>query len=426
MPDATGQPAGPAPLRIGIVGAARILPAHLRGMRALRDHGVDGFRVTALCARRIEDAAAFRRPGEGAPPRPPTSADPADPLAAPHSYVADLHPDTLPALYDDWRRMLADDACDAVLVLAPVGLHHRIALDALEAGKHVLLEKPLAVSVRAGRAILAAAARRGLVAGVAEPLRYEVSTRALGWVLRDGLIGEPQLWLSGAVGGEWAPDRIVANTPWRHRKRDAGGGGAIDVGVHLFHLIRYAMGPVAEVSAFVKTLEPERVRRDDLGATVERVRNEVDDVFLANLRFERGAIGSVFWGWGGRGDPTALDLGPAVYGSAGSVRGDAVTLDGGLRGTAGDLYARRARLEERRRAFPLGLRDAFALELLDFLGAVAEGRPMESSAEEGLADLATAFAVLESAEANRPVAVADVLSGAVASYQAEIDAHHGL
>ena len=421
---ASGKAAS-GPLRLGIVGAARILPAHLRGLKALLDAGLDGIRVAALCARRLEDAVAFRRRGEGPPPRAPVSANPDDPLGAPHLWLSDVHPDTLPAAYDDWRRMLADDVVDAVLVLAPVGLHHRVALDALAAGKHVLIEKPLAVSVAAGRAIAAAAAGRGLVVGVAEVLRYAEATRAARWAVEAGLIGEPQLWVSGGIGNEWSPDRIVADTPWRHRKREAGGGGAIDVGVHLFHLVRHLVGPIAEVSAYVTTMEPERVRRDAAGAVVARVRNEVDDAFFANLRFAGGAIGTTFWSWAGRGEPVAFP-GPALYGTAGCLKGDEVVRDDGLRGRAAELFARQAPPARRHALFPGGLRDPFALQLHEFARAIAEGRPMETSAEEGLIDLATAFAVLESATVNRPVAVAEVLDGRVAAYQAEIDAHHGL
>jgi predicted dehydrogenase len=414
-------PSPPPVLRLGIVGCARILPAHLRGMKALLDAGLANVRITALCARRIEDAAMFRLRGEGPPPRPPVSRNPHDPLAAPHSYVSDLHPDTLPALYDDWRRMLDEDAVDAVLVLVPVGLHHRVALDCLAAGKHVLIEKPFAISVRAGTAIVEAAKRRRLVAGVAESLRYTEGARAANWVVGQGLIGEPQLWLSGSIGNEWSPNRMVARTAWRHRKLEAGGGGALDIGVHLFHLIRYLMGPVEEISAYTKTLEPERIDLDEFGGVLDRVPNEVDDVFLANLRFASGAIGTVFWSWAGHGEPTGLAAGRVIYGTAGCLKDDDLVLDDGFRGKALDIFGRRAPLDLRRRNFPAGIRDPFALEMLDFLEAIATGQPMEASGEEGLLDLAAAYSVLESATANRPVKVSDVLSGAVAAYQAEID-----
>lgn len=413
------------PVRLGVVGAARILPAHLRGLVALRDAGLAGaeaVQVTALCARRLDDAAMFRQRGEGPPPRAPASTNPADPLGAPHLYVSDLHPEPLPTLYDDWRTMLDDDVVDAVLVLVPVGMHHQVVLDCLAAGKHVLVEKPFAISVRAGRAMVDAAVKNKVVVGVAESLRYTEGARASRWTLEQGLIGELQLWLSGGFGNEWSPDRIVAHTAWRHRKLDAGGGGAVDVGVHLFHLIRYLMGPVEEVSALVRTLEPERFTRDETGEVTNRVQNEVDDVFLANLRFASGAIGTAFWGWGGRGEPTSL--GQSIYGTAGVLKGGEVVRDDGFRGAASDLFSRGAGPDLHRRFFPHGVRDSFALEMLDFLHAIQTGQPMEASGDEGLNDLAAAYAVLESATANRPVAVADVLSGAVAEYQAEIDAHY--
>lgn len=414
------------PIRLGIVGSARILPAHLRGMKALLDANLAEFRITAISARRIEDAAMFRLRGEGPPPRPPVSTNLRDPLGAPHLYASDLHPDTLPKLYDDWRRMLDDDTVDAVLILVPVGLHHRVALDCLAAGKHVLLEKPFAITVRAGQAIVGEAERRGLVAGVAEGVRYSESARAARWVIERDLIGTLQIWLSGGIGNEWSPDRIVARTPWRHQKLQAGGGGAIDIGVHLFHLIRYLMGPVQEISAYTKTLEPERFERDAAGTVMTRVQNDVEDVFLANMRFENGAIGSTFWSWGGHGEPTGLSADPAIYGSAGCLKGGEVVQDGGLRGKALDLFSRGATPDQRRAQFPDGITDPFALEMFDFLTAIAQRRPMESSGEEGVLDLATAFTVLESAAINQPVTVSDVLNGSVAHYQEEINDHYGI
>lgn len=410
------------PIRLGIVGCARILPAHLRGIAALQTAGFDPVRITALCARRTDDALMFRQRGEGPQPRTPASGNELDPLGAPHRYVSDLHPDVLPEVFDDWRSMLDADVVDAVLVLAPVGLHHEIALAALSAGKHVLLEKPFAISVRAGLAIAAEAKRRGLVAGVAENLRYASRTRALRWVLDEGLVGTPQLWLSGSVGGEWAPDRIVAHTAWRHRKIEGGGGPALDHGVHLMHQIRYLMGPIEEISALTKILEPVR-RDDDPNATVV---NELEDLYLAQFRFASGAVGSTFSSWAGRGERSGLDASPVIYGDAGSIKGAEVSGDTGPIGSATELLAAKAPSSLQETLFPGGLTDAFGLELLDFTRAIATGSPMEASADEGIADLAMAYAILESAFAGGPVRVDDVLSGAVAGYQAEIDRHYGL
>jgi predicted dehydrogenase len=422
-----GAPQEPANVvRLGVVGAARILNAHLRGIRRIREAGLADIRVTAISTRRLEDAAMFRLRGEGPPPRPPASTNERDPLGASHLYASDLHPETIPSLYDSWQAMLDADGIDAVLVLAPVGLHHTIALDAIAAGKHVLIEKPFAISVRAARQIVDVANARGLTVGVAESLRYTEPTRAARWVIDQGMLGALQMWISGGVGGEWSPDRIVAHTPWRHRKLEAGGGGSIDLGVHLFHLIRHLMGPIAEISAYTGQFEPERFDRDEFGAVTGRVRNDVEDAFFANLKFANGAIGTAISSWGGHGAASAYGKGSTIYGARGSLQGDEVTLDSGLRGTATDLYARGAEVSLRQTHFPAGIRDAFALEMLDFLNAIATSRPMEASGEAGLLDLATAYTVLESATLNRPVTVDDVLTGKVDAYQAEIDAHYSL
>ena len=413
-------------IRLGIVGAARILPAHMRGLKLIREAGLADVRIAAISARRIEDAATFRLRGEGPPPRPPASANDKDPLGAPHLYASDLHPGTLPAIYDDWKAMLEADDIDAVLILASVGLHHTVALDCLAAGKHILIEKPFAISVRAGQQVVNDAETRGLIVGVAESLRYVESVRAARWVLEQGTIGDLQMWISGGIGGEWSPNRIVANTAWRHQKLFGGGGGTIDVGVHIFHLIRYLMGPVLEVSAYTKQFEPERIQKDAFGNIVNRVRNEVEDAFFANLRFESGAIGTTFSSWGGHGAASGYGKGSTIYGSEGSLQGDDLTLDDGYRGNTGEIFAQGAPPSLRRRNFPAGIRDPFALEMLDFLNAIASSTPMEASGKEGVLDLATSFAVLESATANRPVTVADVMDGTVTAYQDEINQHYGL
>jgi predicted dehydrogenase len=224
--------------------------------------------------------------------------------------------------------------------------------------------------------------------------------------LDDGRIGVPQLWLSGGVGGEWSPDRVVAHTPWRHRKLQAGGGPTIDHGVHLMHQIRYLMGPVDQISALTSTMEP--VRMDD----GRPVKNEVEDAYIAHLRFSSGAIGNVFSSWAGRGAPSSLDASPIIYGSKGCIKGDVVFGEDGAQTSARELIS-------------APIEDSFALELLDFAAAIAAGGQMETSATEGVLDLAMAYSILESAHSGMPVRVADVHSGKVAAYQAEIDEHYG-
>jgi 1,5-anhydro-D-fructose reductase (1,5-anhydro-D-mannitol-forming) len=411
-------------IKIGVVGCGQILTGHLHGFKALRDAGFDNFRITALCELKLENARIFRKRGEGPPPHPTKAVTGS---WGPHLYVSDIHDDVVPALYTDWREMLAAAEVDAVLILTPIFLHHQVALESLMAGKHVLAEKPLAVSVRAGQRMVEEARARGLSLGVGEAIRYREETRTRKWVLDSGQIGFVQMWLSGRMGDrEWSPDLILGNTPWRHRKLEAGGGLAVDAGVHLFSEIRYLCGEIEELSAMAARLEPLRVSRDESGRVTRSVECDVEDTYFAHLKFANGAIGSIFGGAAGHGEPTAIEDGPAIYGSKGCIKSGDVILDGGERTAAKDLFAERAPTALGDSWFPRGVRDRFALEQLDFLRSIETGRPMETDGEEGVRDLACAFGLLESATLNRPVKIAEVLDGKVDAYQREINEHYGL
>ena len=145
--------------RIGVIGCGRILPAHLRGLREIKKRGLADFEITALCSRNIDDAKMFRSPDDGVNPRPPTARDESDPLSAPHIYVSELQ-STKPKVYSDYRQMLDSDRVDAVIVLTALDSHHTIGVECLESGRHVMVEKPLAITVKAARRLVDAAAKR--------------------------------------------------------------------------------------------------------------------------------------------------------------------------------------------------------------------------------------------------------------------------
>jgi predicted dehydrogenase len=414
-------------IRIGIVGCGRILNAHLQGYKQLRERGIDTFRITALCARREEDALMFRRRGEGPLPRPPVL-DPAtgDPLAAPHTYVSDVQDDVEVAIFTDYRDLIAGGSVDAINDLTPLALHHEVGAAALEAGQHVLTQKPLAISVRAARRLVDLARTRHLTLGVFENVRQVPATRAAAWAVRAGLIGPVQAALMGSLGGLWSPDRIVAETPWRHQRFLGGGGGSIDIGVHQMHWLRYVVGEVAAVGATARTFEPWRYRRDEHGHVVEQVRAEVDDTYLATVLFEQGAVGQLLWSWSLHGEPLGIPGTPALFGSKGSIRGDELVLDGGPRQALQQRFELALSGTEHEQFFPLRLRDPFAIQQLDWLRAIERGGDPETSGQEGLRDLACAYAILESSVLGRQVTLDEVLDGRADAYQREIDEHYGL
>lgn len=401
------------PIRIGIIGCGRILPAHLRGYRTLREAGIDDFRITALVARREDDARSFRKRGEGPPPRPPVGTDPGDPLSAPHLYVSDFQPEEEAQVFPTVEAMLAAGATDAVDITATLPVHHTAGLACLAAGQHAMIQKPLALTVRAGRRLVEAAERRGLALGVMENVRYAEANRLARWAIERGDLGALQMLAAVGIGSAaWSPDRIVAETGWRHRRLEAGGGATLDIGVHLAHRLRYLAGEVRTMTAVARTFEPERIRRDATSAIVERVAADADDAFFALPQFANGAVGTVSFTWAGHGEPTALPGGIALYGT---------------REELAARFAREADNATREHFFPRGLTDTFALAYLDWFNAIRAGTQPEMSGAEGLRDLATAYAILESsALGGAPIAVDAVLAGEVDAYQRPIDQHWGL
>jgi predicted dehydrogenase len=414
-------------IRIGIVGCGRILNAHLQGYKQLRERGIDNFRITALCARREEDALMFRRRGEGPTPRPPVL-DPAtgDPLAAPHTYLSDFQDDVEVPIYTNYRDLIASGQVDAVNDFTTLALHHQVGGAALEAGLHLLTQKPLAISVRAGRRLVDTAQARGLTLGVFENVRQSPAVRATAWAVRAGLIGDVQMAVMGGLGGLWSPDRVVAETPWRHQKLLAGGGGSIDIGVHQMHWMRYVVGELAALSATTRTIEPLRYLRDHDGRVTQQVRADVDDTYLATLFFERGALGQLWWSWAMRAEPLEVPGAPALSGSQGAIKGGEIILKDGLRLPLNQQFEQSLTDAQREQLFPLGLRDPYAIQQLDWLRAIERRADPETSGREGLRDLACAFAMLESSAIGRQVTIAEVLDGSADVYQREIDEHYRL
>ncbi len=407
------------PIRIGLVGASRILERHLEGYAALRAHGFDDFRITAIVSRDPQRALTYRKRGEGPPPAPVTFGDE-------HRYVSDFQEDVLPEVFTDIRAMLDAGVADAVDITTEVAVHHVQALECLAAGLHAVVEKPLAISVRAARRMVDEARRRGLVLAVCENARFNELTRQAQWLVERGDLGVPQMVCWWSIGTpQWSPDRFVGNSPWRHQKLVAAGGASLDVAPHIFHRLRLLCGEVDRVSALARVFEPVRALRGEDGAVLERVACDTDDAFMALATFASGAIGTLSFTFAGHGEPTAGPL-PLLYGSRGCLKEDRLVLDGQQPTSLRAYFDRHASEAERERLFPRGLTNQFGLLLGDWLAAIRAGRACATSGEEGLRDLAASFAIVESSLAGRAVSLDEVLEGRVDAYQRELDERYGL
>jgi predicted dehydrogenase len=398
------------------------MAAHLRGYRLLREAGVNDFRITALCSLWEDEARMYVRRGQGPAQRPAVSQFAGDPLAIGDEYVSDFQDDVDVKVYTDFRKMMAEAPITAVNDFTSHALHHQVAEAALGAGKDLLTEKPMAVTVRAARRMCDLAQAGKLVHGVFQSGRYMPRTRHLRWLLDSGRIGQLQMLLIGGFAARWSPNMIVADTPWRHRRVE-GGGLALDMGVHRFDLIRYLAGEVQNIQGRTAIVEPVRFGHDEQGRPIQ-VECDAEDTVYSSFETANAVTGEMMASWAGRGGATVLGGGDVFYCSKGRVTGDDVTSEDGTTANLASLYEQFCPAERKAKDFPLGLTDTFALAQYEWLDAVRNRREAETSGRDAMTNLACAFAVLESAQAGRRVKIEEVVSGELCGYQQALDEHY--
>ncbi|MFB2594970.1 Gfo/Idh/MocA family protein [Paracoccus sp. p4-l81] len=215
----------------------------------------------------------------GTPPRLEVLADVPAEAATAHAHAFGFARAT-----GDWRAAVSDPAVDVVSITTPNGLHREMAEAALAAGKHVWLEKPMALTLTDAESMAAAAARAGRVTMLGyNYLRNPAFAHAL-TLIGDGVIGTPREF-RGVYDEDYLAD---PDLPWSWRMTQAQGGlGALgDLGCHLVSQMLALMGPVDSLVAMARTAYATRPAPE--GA--RPVENE--DSALAMIRFASGAIGS--------------------------------------------------------------------------------------------------------------------------------------
>ncbi|HEV7214885.1 MAG TPA: Gfo/Idh/MocA family oxidoreductase, partial [Chloroflexota bacterium] len=311
-------------------------------------------------------------------------------------------------------------------VTVDTGVHHRVATECLDLGLHVQCEKPLALTIRGCKQVMAAAARSGRVLSVAENFRRDPMNRLVKALLDDGAIGTPRLMVETSIGGG---NRIVI-TPWRHHKRS--GTIVLDAGVHNADILQYYLGPVREVYGEAKLFEKIRYRGSTSGpggyyekwaaAMPDQIEATGEDTLFAYLKFAGGATGQWLDSHAGHGQPRGERV---LWGSEGSLiapgdrNGRPVRLFRDGREISGDGildYAPSYRLEPAAAAlfggervagydfpFPVTDRKLLALEYYEFAECLRGQREPEVCGEVALRDVALVYAIIESGVAGRPV-----------------------
>jgi predicted dehydrogenase len=302
----------------------------------------------------------------------------------------------------DWREVIARDDIDVVDIVTPGDTHAEIAIAALEAGKHVLCEKPLANTVDEAQAMTDAASRAA-ARGVRSMVGFTYRRVPAATFARD-LVAAGRLGEIRQVRAEYLQDWLMdADAPltWRLQKDRAGSGALGDIGAHAVDLVEYITGlKVETVSGILETIVNERpLMGEGVGlsgtALEERGPVTVDDLALFTGRLSSGALASFEATRFRTGRKNALRI--EIAGSLGAVSFDLERMneldfyDATLPET--ELGFRRILVTEHDHPYlapwwptghMLGYEHGFSHQVVDFVNAIAEGSQPEPSFDDGL------------------------------------------
>lgn len=400
------------PVRVGLIGCGGMGYRHALAVGEMHALGCQPTRIVAIC-----DTDATRR-------------------ARTAKLLADRC-GSWPAEYAETGDLLDDPSIEAVQIVVPTALHHTLVLAALEAGKHVLVEKPLALTVAACDIIVAAAERCDRVVAVAENYRRIPGNRAMSALIRSGVMGPLDAMFVRCLASPEPPVKPgevpIASPLWYSDRILVGGYHVLEMGVHEADLQHDWFGPVQRVSA--------RMRR--FGNAPPEAS---EDMLTATLGFEGGFETTLSFCSTIRGFSVAdrVLVARDAVATSGAWHawqdGQILRADGQNRTVEAMVRDWMDTLtdDERRRLLPAGswvdqksdatapLTYGVGTAIHDFARAVRGGGRPEITAELGRVAVATCCAMLESAQMNCPVDVHDVMSGAIGAAQGPLNQALGL
>ena len=279
---------------------------------------------------------------------------------------------------------------DAVYVATPANLHHKQVLACAKAGKHVLCEKPLGMTVAQAKEMMTACDGAGVLLGTAFMMRFHSQHQAALEMIQQGKLGK--LSYARAQLSCWYPPMSGA---WRQDPASSGGGALMDMGGHCIDLLEMFLGAVAKVSCLINN-------------TVHDYASE--DSAVALLYFENGALASVdaFFCIPDNSSKNVLEL----YGSQGSILGKG-TIGQAKAGEmvayleqAGQGYeAEQSRTETEGLEISPEAVNTYRAEIEEFSQAILDGREPSNSAELGLQSQKILDACYESARSGRTIEI---------------------
>lgn len=355
----------PQPLRVAIIGPGKV--GHLHAKAALQAPNTE---LVAVYGRNAEKAAAF---------------------AQPYSIQS----------FTDIAQMVEQARVDICIVCTPHPAHRDPAVAALEAGAHVLVEKPLATSLADCDAMIEAARRSGRQLSVVSQRRFYEPCLRIRRAIDAGKIGTPALGMVMMLG--WRDEPYYRSDPWRGTWAGEGGGVLVNQAPHQLDLLLWYMGDVDEVYGLWRNINHPYI--------------EVDDTAVATVKFKNGGIGTLMVS---NSQQPGLFGKVHIHGSNGASVG--VQTDGGSMFIAGrtsiteppynDIWAVPGEADWLDRfkaddAAEFARIDAitwyFAQQLVEFADAIREQRPALVTGEDGRRVVALFSAIYESSQTGQVI-----------------------
>jgi len=179
--------------------------------------------------------------------------------------------------HTDYNEMLRRDDIDVVNVATPSGLHAQVGMAVARAGKHVIVEKPMDITLAKADALIKTCQAAGVKLCCISQHRFDQATKELKKAVEEKKLG--QLNFGGAYTQWYRTQEYYDSGDWRGTWSLDGGGALMNQSIHYVDLLQYIMGPVVEVHAFC--------------ATRAHTRIEVEDTAVAALKFKSGALGVI-------------------------------------------------------------------------------------------------------------------------------------
>lgn len=180
-------------------------------------------------------------------------------------------------IYTDYRRLLDEPDIDVVCVCVPSGMHMDVCIDAARAGKHVLVEKPLEITLERADRVIQACDEANVKLGVIFQLRFMPGVLATKNIVESGKLGK---LIMGDAYVKWHRSRdYYSSSNWRGTWEMDGGGALMNQAIHHVDLLQWIMGPVESLYGYTATLVHAEI--------------QVEDTAAACLRFANGALGTI-------------------------------------------------------------------------------------------------------------------------------------